>query len=167
MSLNKNYSVYCVKPRSWKPHVTCKWGGPKWQGILQLLPAINIEESNKILVLNNLTCYFPWTQYLRTFVRQLKNEDRWYTSRKLGGKRLLKTLVIKFREIAGVCNFALMVGSRSKQHKQNSTLHLPDIKKMIATRRLTKETIFRMICIFILLNVRKKDREDDWKMYKF
>ena len=54
---------------------------------------------------------------LRTFVRQLKNEDRWYTSRKLGGKRLLKTLVIKFREIAGVCNFALMVGSRSKQHK--------------------------------------------------
>ena len=32
-------------------------------------------------------------------------------------KTLAETLVIKFREIAGVCNFALMVGSRSKQHK--------------------------------------------------
>ena len=24
----------CVMPRSWKPHDTCKWGEPKWQGIL-------------------------------------------------------------------------------------------------------------------------------------
>ena len=36
MSLNKN-NVYCVMPRSSKPPDTCKWGGPKWQGILQLL----------------------------------------------------------------------------------------------------------------------------------
>ena len=38
MSLNKN-NVYCVRPRSSKPLDTCKWarGGPKWQGILQLL----------------------------------------------------------------------------------------------------------------------------------
>ena len=36
MSLNKN-SVYCVMPQSSKPPDTCKWGGPKWQGILWLL----------------------------------------------------------------------------------------------------------------------------------
>ena len=24
-------------PTNWKPHDPCKWGGPKWQGILQLL----------------------------------------------------------------------------------------------------------------------------------
>ena len=35
MSLNKN-SVYCVMPRSSKPPDICKWGGPKWPGILQL-----------------------------------------------------------------------------------------------------------------------------------
>ena len=37
MSLNKN-CVSCVMPRSSKPPDTCKWGGTKWQGILQLLP---------------------------------------------------------------------------------------------------------------------------------
>ena len=34
--LNK-YNVYCVIPQSSKPPNTCKWGGPKWQGILRLL----------------------------------------------------------------------------------------------------------------------------------
>ena len=37
MSLNKN-SVYCVMPRSSKPPDTCKWGGPKWRGILKFSP---------------------------------------------------------------------------------------------------------------------------------
>ena len=39
MSLIKN-NVYCVMPRSSKPPDTCKWGGPKWPGILKFSPSI-------------------------------------------------------------------------------------------------------------------------------
>ena len=35
MSLNKN-NVYCVMPRPSQPPNTCKWGGAKWRGSLQL-----------------------------------------------------------------------------------------------------------------------------------
>ena len=34
MSLNEN-SIYCIRLQSSKPPDTCKWGGPKWPGILQ------------------------------------------------------------------------------------------------------------------------------------
>ena len=42
MSLNKD-SVYCVMPRSSKPPDTCKWGGPKWPGILELRPIFFLD----------------------------------------------------------------------------------------------------------------------------
>ena len=72
MSLNKNYSVYCVKPRSWKPHVTCKWGGPKWQGILQLLPAINIEESSKNIGAKQLNMLLSMNAIFKNFCKTTK-----------------------------------------------------------------------------------------------
>ena len=45
MSLNK-YNVYCVIPQSSKPSNTCKWGGPKWQGILLLLLVLRQANCN-------------------------------------------------------------------------------------------------------------------------
>ena len=46
-------------PRSSKPPDTCKWGGPKWQGILQLLQKI-IEV--QLYMVSSLSSVLPTSQ---------------------------------------------------------------------------------------------------------
>ena len=59
MSLNKN-SVYCVKPRSSKSPDTCKWGGPKWPGILQFSQFLILKYTrNKVIIHQALTKSSP------------------------------------------------------------------------------------------------------------
>ena len=61
MSLNKN-SVYCVMPRSSKPPDTCKWGGPKWLGILKFS---RIQRYSKYLI--NVVFLVQTVSYGTTF----------------------------------------------------------------------------------------------------
>ena len=59
MSLNKN-SVYCVMPQSSKPPDTCKWGGPRWPGILKFSRAdkeLTLQMSTLKLFMVANSCY--------------------------------------------------------------------------------------------------------------
>ena len=49
MSLRKN-NVYCFMPRTSKPPDTCKWGGPKWKSILQLLPLFSLSRITLVAI---------------------------------------------------------------------------------------------------------------------